>query len=830
MKFWMKMLWLCLLLLPIVGCRGCKQDQPKTNETAEEAEKRKKKQRLVVDELRALPFTRDIPSNFVKPGHWYQANHKLKANLNDESLTVTLSILNREKKSVPFALNQVPVEFNRNLSLAMTQEKNIQLKMFVPEVGVTGTDNMDSQQAPASIDALYSQRGIGTPVFEATYPSKLLAGYQYNLVSISRDPSRFLFWRGLDCIVWQSKQKMADERISPHRVVDLKEDEVAVQFPNQLYAMTSISHLVVNDASLSILSPDQQQAVQDWLHFGGTIILNGPEALAGIEASFIKEICPLDKTQSVEMSQADINLLNEGWSIKQALGDRILFGPTKPISRLTGELSDESRWVAFTGNDGVERTLEGLVAERLVGQGRVVMTTFPMNDLAFLKWPSYSSFIHNVILRKPHRDTTTGNEADTRFAGEMEGSELNPLHSTRLRIWARDLDGTTIRNDIDRKESQKTGNDLTLFKSTKKSSLGAWNSDSVIVNNARTALQESSGITVPKINTIVKLLLGYLLVLVPINWLVFRLMGRVELAWAAAPLIAIVGAFVVARSVQLDVGFSRSQTSYGFLECHAEYPRGLLSNYTALYTSLSTNYRAVYGSKDSGVVLGLPSASTGGAGRKTRSTLSKIDYWYADESGDGMQSTPVLSNTTGLFQSEEMVDIGGAIHARFSSDLGTAKIKSDSQVTLHDMGIIGLGLDGRFKTGWIGDLQPGGSINVNLEGIEKGEVWRNEWEAVAFLSKPNLIRDDIVWTERELGSELYLGPMLEQVARSYPLGVGEFIALGWTDQSLAKLEISPVAKQRKERTVVLLHLRSADLGSVRPDLRIFQKIVDEFGN
>ena len=53
---------------------------------------------------------------------------------------VVRSVVNREKQRLPFATNQATVEFNRNLSLAVGQEKNVQLKFFQPEVVVTGED------------------------------------------------------------------------------------------------------------------------------------------------------------------------------------------------------------------------------------------------------------------------------------------------------------------------------------------------------------------------------------------------------------------------------------------------------------------------------------------------------------------------------------------------------------------------------------------------------------------------------------------------------------------------------------------------------------------
>lgn len=838
--FWNIML-ACVFLLSFSGCRGCRQSQPTTT-TTKETDK-KKLQRLTISDVRAMPFLTEaaetnVNPNFVKPGHWYMANSNIKANFDDESLDVALSIENREGKLANFSPLQPPVEFKRSFTLSKGQEKNIKMRFLQPEVGTTGEEDFENS-FPSFISTTFTQRSLGTPITERRSPNRTLLGYQYQLVNISRDTSRYTFWRKLDCIIWPSRLRFSNERITPHIVVDLKEDEIPNQFPDRMYAMTTISHLVINDASLATLSPDQQKAIEDWLYFGGTIVVNGPDAIAGIETSFLKGLVPLERTSSSEFTADDIDRLNRGWTIPQALGPTIPM-QQRAIPKLSGSLSKGSQWVQCTSPNQGENGLNGFVAERLIGQGRIVMTCFPMTDSAFLSWPSYSSLIHNVILRKPNRTVVTGNEADTRYAGSMESTEMNPIHSTRLRLWSRDLDSTMarIQNPVTNKtgtrgsgtsQSSRLSNEspstASNFRPTKRTSLGAWNPQSMIMTNARTALQESSGITVPKLNTIVKLLIGYLIVLVPLNWLLFRLIGRLEWAWVAAPIVAAIGAIVVARGVQLDVGFSRSQTTVGFLECHAGYPRGVLSKYMALYSSLSTNYRAMF-EQDQGVVL--PMTATASTNRRRPlSNVSKIEYNYGGDAGSGLRSVQVMSNTTGLIQSEEVIENSGPMTAVLEADQSTCNFENESGHTLRDVGIIGMAKDGSWLSGWIGDLSNGQSTSCKLQPCSSDSLWRKEWDITPTLAAPNFLRvDDTYWTDQNLGEELYLGPMLDLVVKNYPFGRGEFIALGWCDESLGTLKITPQAKQSKERTVVMVHLSSASMPPATPDIRIFPKQSD----
>ena len=112
------------------------------------------------------------------------------------------------------------------------------------------------------------------------------------------------------------------------------------------------------------------------------------------------------------------------------------------------------------------------------------------------------------------------------------------------------------------------------------------------------SLREAAGVEVPDAGFVVLCLAAYLVALVPLNWLVFRTIGRVEWAWIAAPIIAIIGTWVIVQRARLDIGFVRSQTEIGILEQQPDHPRAHLSRYTALYTSLSTTYDFEFGEHD----------------------------------------------------------------------------------------------------------------------------------------------------------------------------------------------------------------------------------------
>ena len=859
-------LWLSLLLLPILGCRGC--DSQRANPTDSQGEKGKnQKQRLVADELRTLPYSAEIVGNSIKPGHWYQTRHKLKANFGDEALVASIFEIDRDENPISPWTQGIPMQFERNLSLAKGQEKTIELKVLQPE-DIRPMDPSGTTNPNVSIFTRYALRSIGSPLLEESFLLKPMSPYQYDMLVLSREVSPFTFWRGLDCIVWPLYEQDGKFRVTPHRIIDISEEELSNSFPNQLATMTSISHVVLNDASISRLNEEQQTAFRDWIHFGGTLIINGPEALASVEGSFLRSLAPLEQTSPGAFSDDMIDLLNNSWSLRFAKGERIPFASevlrskAMQIPLLQGTLaSAQTDQANSEGNAAREARwvpeLEGLVAERLVGQGRIVMTAYPMNNAMFVNWPSYSAMIHNGILRKPARTASLGLEPRVEYVGPYEGSEMNPSHNTRLRIWARDLDDSTMRN---RGEVLSTSAKSELESKTKpkQTSYGAWNSRSRIVENATDTLRASSGINVPLVNSVIKWLAAYLLVLVPLNWIVFRLLGKLEYAWAAAPIIAVAGVFFIARGVRLDVGFTRSHTAIEFLELHNNYPRGVLSSYHALYTSLTTNYRVVLpdgslvsndqstaedaidslrGTKANGVITPMPSHVQ----RSVSDRGKLLEYRIADERGNGLQAFPVLSNTTGLVQSEEMIQLPGTIQCVPSESISQAELNSDSNkytwsvtntsdVPLNDLAVLGIDDQGQFRIGSVDLVESQSTVEVVTEVEPENIRWLKKWGVQADQNSDGQQENQLGKRRNKkvqpepsvpVNEELPLGGFLRDICERYPLGPNEWIAVGWTDKKLTNLQITPQTLQSSSRTIVLLHIRPPELQPVAHDQRLY---------
>jgi hypothetical protein len=203
-------------------------------------------------------------------------------------------------------------------------------------------------------------------------------------------------------------------------------------------------------------------------------------------------------------------------------------------------------------------------------------------------------------------------------------------------------------------------------------------------------------------------------------------------------------------------------------------------------------------------------------------SVDGYDYSFASDDGVGLIKTPVLSNTTGLIYAEEMCDLGGSFEVNLDNANNKLTINNLSAIGLRDVGVIGVGDDDRLVRCWVGDLEPDQQTDCELKRYRSNDKWHDRWQQNPTLARPDLTLDDGTdWTSSKLQNELYLGKMLEVITDQYPLTRGEFIAVGWTEENLSKLTISPQTNQNKHRTLILIQLKTANLEPVKPDEIIF---------
>lgn len=911
---------LAISFLMTAGCGGCfrsaekddkaKNKKPKDNFEAqtpvilpgyypmdpEEREKLEKEAKE--DEQKRKQLNNMDPAfrnNRIKRGHWASVDFLAIANNFDADGSFETFAFRASKPQLVEGADYF-VATKRPFTLTKGEWKKLETSVFVPRA--------ERESNTTSIRYRLGNGG-SLSMIERAEPINVMDAYQHHVVVLSNRFDRYGYLKFLDCIKLPGGSVTSNEAPQFYSIIPkLKGDPVPL--PSNSMNWTTIAYIIWDDLDPNELSIEQQNAMLDWLHFGGQIIFSGPDCLDMMQSSFLADWLPAKFEQTAALASDDIKELNTHWAVpeKKTGGARTLQLPAgQPLSVI--------RFRPHVDAQFIENASE-VAVERRIGRGRVVATAFSLVNRQITSWRSFASFFHNALMRKPYREFSETSYGDVSFRYDNDGATVfDPLTNSTLRYISRDLgssEATATESPRVRKKrsedaqiiqsrSLRSGNyddsqtvDAFLlpssetsrnkddhfhyggFDSTEQSGVAGWNDQSGIARAARKTLKRAARITPPDSDFVLRMLGLYLLILVPINWIIFRVIGKVEWAWIAAPIISIVGAVAVVRYASLDIGFVRSVTHVGVLELHGDYPRGHLTEYSALYTSLSTRYRIEL-DNNSGQAIPLANRDTGLYSRGesfqkvtlNRSAFSELDNFL------------VRSNSTGLLHTELMLDVGGTFSLQTGTDEESKWVVANGTFcNLEDCGIIRRIGKNDYEVAWIGEFKAGTqSPELRFARVKDGsegliETWQKSsqmsgtfdlasrvWDEIGkhpdetvlpdadnALAKSELLADrwsriegplrkrmqdtgtmsvsrellsEILFelsSENELGVSEILGTLL----RNLQLGKDEVRLIAQTKQKPDQTKFVPEATQIRQNLLVVAHLKHCRLPHCRRDV------------
>ena len=810
------------LLLAIVavavsvpGCKGCScRRTPNQVQTQEELEKELEKRREAFREeqkkvpLRELryaslphgpmgPFPalgEDVQKNcVVKPGHWAATTVSAVANNYDIVGDLELAAgIDTPLPGMPFSLDT-----QRSVAFPKGQAKTLDTKFYLPE------DRTVSIQA--SIDARRhsgATHTLGPGVKRMPY-------YQFHFVVLARYPELYGYLRSLDAVRSPAHDDYRLSLIAPGRRTPL---------PSQSLFWTSTAYVLWDDADPEALSLDQQVALLDWIHWGGQLIVSGPETLDTLRDSFLSDYLPATGEGTRQLSKADFHEINQYWT----LPIRGLPGPPlTPISPWSGvklKKHPDAQFVPKTGE---------LVVERRVGRGRVVVSAFKLAGRELTSWPGWDGFLNGCLMRRPAREftgTTSGAELSDYSVFWKDLRSRSSHYSTdqlsQLRYFSRDTGRRPVEVTVDAptlqdEEEGQSPYGVTLGDDSygvvvPVMNFAAWNDFNGVADAARAALGDAAGIEVPDRSFVVWIVAGYLIVLVPLNWLVFKVLGRVEWAWVAAPIIAVACAIVVIRQAQLDIGFVRSESEIAIVEVQGDYPRGHVTRYTTFYTSLGTGYDFEFDELNTQI---LPFPTTGNpedTGLKMGESPQRVSYRYGSQVQ--LEGLRVRSSSAQMTHCEQMLELGGPIQW-LEPNPGMHRVVNRTGYQLRDAGVVRKTDDGRIVTAWLGTLDP----------EEAGDVagrWQPADDGVATAGLWSERRNRVTQTGVGVGSgTLTLHPLIPLAETTEQMLPGDVRLVAWTDEPLPGMNVRPVAPQKRRVTLIVANLRYGFGDSPQPDER-----------
>lgn len=814
--------------------------------TREELEKKKREREksLVISALVSLPADNDAKLLRVKPGHWVETQQAFKSNREDLQV-VAVNSVKRGNDSAKIPGTDFVNDYTRRTSLPKGQSKNVDLKCFVPFSAQSDSDSMVMTSNRLTFSTELLSWPLLTPILQAPSlkPAAELRQHEYQMIALGPRALSYDYLTVLDTVYWQGEALLSDERTRSYYVTLVKPDNNKYAMPRSMLTMTSIACIVWDDVSPDDLSVDQQNALIDWIHWGGQLIVSGPSSWARLQNSFLEPYLPVLTADSRSLTTEDFAELSATWmteDINKLNPETPLEIVGKPVGGSDMTLSSRANWLPGTGE---------LVAEVQHGRGRVVFTGFPLSEPRIFRWNFFSSFVSTGLLRRHPRMVRPSPEERLLaqfWARPFSQAQRDARMHTNVRILTRDL---PLRSSVAEQISADNadlvggssfesvlGNQLNTPSPKPINPVGgagmnspvssveamqwggsgaAWNDYSGISFVALEALRAAAGIELPSRQTIIYLLAGYLFCLVPLNWAVFKLIGKLEYAWIAAPIMAIIGVTVVTRVARLDIGFARRTTEISVLELQGGHDRGHLTQYLALYTSLSTNYTADFPENDS---VALPLGNIDRESRRAKAETRNLRTNYGRSEGVTLEPLTVYSNSTEMVHAEQIVGLTGGLRLgnRNEDGSGPEVLKNETELNLSSTLLLRRTAEDTIESCWLGDLASGQAANISFVPATQENLYGNwQEDPITQAEKPEAAPGESSDTDA-----LWIGGVLTELVRKTPLMPGQTRLFAYTNDRTSQLSLSPGEDQFDGRCLVVAHLTPQILGDVVPDLNI----------
>ncbi len=739
---------------------------------------------------------------FMKPYQWSTVYLDVRANYQDYEGNLQF---------FPVALPGMPQEviYAREARLVKEQRSRLGMQTMLPRFPKDKELSLELLQ-PGAIrsDELW-------PV-----PVRLLPPHQMLVVVLSKESAnQFATWNRLPSCVPAGADRedpMVLDLQRYYRIVLPEEAEKAFLSPHPL-TWTSISHIIWDGLPPDSLAVSYQQAMLDWLHWGGQLVLIGGAGptYSIFRESFLGVYLPADPTgENALLGETELKPLAEAYppSASQPLPlEQDPMNPRaapEPVPFVAGAYKrfvpiqpPKGRPIFVTGlrpHPGATTIPLGegsphlLAIEARVGRGRITMLTINPTDPSLVAWPGLDTLIRRVVLRRPEEAASAGVPPG---AGQLEGPDLS-WYRIASRDAGAEADALRIRANLAARQvpmpnnrygppsvSAQPANQGLSTSPAEETALGRigvaeWRDTAALPRLCRDTLEKASGITVPSSQFVLKVILAYILALVPLNWLICRLvLKRREWAWIVVPLLALGFAIGVERVAAYDLGYDSACDEIDLLEVQGDYARAHLSRFAALYTTGRAKYSIAYPNEPTALALPYNNERTIGGEDVTTAVWQSFPV-------PALQNFSVQPRSLAMFRGEQMLGLSGPIV--LEEDQARRTIVNRSDLELRDAVLVDFrGGAQRLET-YLGTIAAGASVELGKqkEGPAPEQV------------------------EGRDGPDP--GPLLAELRRrreDRPEDSGELRLVAWTPRPIGGQTFEPALDRHRGTTAVLVHLR-----------------------
>lgn len=711
---------------------------------------------------------------FVKPNQWVTMAVEMRANHADYAGSL---------RTAPVQLLDMPhrIRYERDATLIGGQDSRLGVQAMFP--------TLPKERNELDLELIRSEAIRGDGVTQAIL--QRLLPHQMLVPVLGIDSADYMNWGRLQAILPASvdRDPASADRYRYYRLLASQDPERPLPLSSHPLTWTSISHLIWDGQDPEAIDVGQQQAMLDWLHWGGQLIVVGGAgpSLAPLQDSFLEPVLPATSSgRNISLEGDDFATISQAflapyWPIEGETGyirryidqiNPIRTTPDRPIF-LSG-LNPKPGAETISLGDESETTLG---VEWRVGRGRVLMLALKPTDAALQNWPGLDTWVRRVMFRRP---------AEPR--GGRSFSMLPATHVSWLRYVARDLGAPETLGSTADESTQIPGEVVPPA-----APLASWLDSASLPVEARRALEDASGITIPGSNFVLRVILAYIVALVPLNWLICTyLVRRREWAWVATPILALGFAVAVERAAAYDLGFDTACDEIDLVEIQGGYARAHVSRFAALYSTGRVSYDIAYPDEPSALALPM---SLGGDRYQRGEDLAQ-STWSAYPVPT-LGSFPVQPRSVSMFRAEQMDNLPGGIS--LIDQMGERSIVNQTGLELRDAEVLDVASRTRYRLGTIG---PDATVSLD-ESLREAIPRRSDRSEAARSTgaASDAAAGALDWIE----VDPFLA-MLREYDFGRPEDRGEWRLVAWTPDPHPGQELTPAVDRHRGFRLVVAHL------------------------
>ncbi len=769
-------------------------------------EMKKERQRAPIEFFRSQVLPNDVLP-YIKANHWSMVGLEMRANHEDYAGSI-------QSRPVMLAGQPHEIVFRRDVLLKKAARSRVTLPILLPGV-------------PKEIGFQLIRPDAIRQDEEWLASLRVLEPHQQMVIVLSKNANdhynRWSQYRAVLPSAARRDDPIQLEKLRYYRMVLPLEPDKPMLSSHPL-TWSPISHVIWDGMAPELIGVAQQQAMVDWLHWGGQLVIVGGAgpAFAPLRESFLGPYLPAEPSgENVSRTGAELKPLSDAYpptaatfdaddpqasnipfrEVWRAIGKRyrppapILTAPKKPIYVAALRPKPGASTIPLGGPGDPP-----LGVEWRVGRGRVLMLAVSLSDPDLSGWAGFDTMVRRVVLRRPEERMVEDFGHNPSGAGGFHPPRFEPLVGTELtqvRYLARDL-GAPTRRALD-EDNLPTTQGYTVNGAPADSPyaipVGEWLDSAALPDLGRDKLEKASGIEIPGRMFVLKVILAYIFALIPLNWAICRyLLRRRELAWIVVPTLSLAFAIGVERAAAYDVGYDSSCDEVDLIETQGDYPRGHVSRFASLYSTGRVKFSISYPNDPTALALPLATGRTVRGEDVTQSS-------FQTQPVPALTGFQVQPRSLGLFRAEQMANLPGTVTITPAGQ-GPRTVENGSGLDLNDAWVVEVGAPSPPPT--TSDPDPG----YKLKAVALGPIAAGAKVPLGAIAE----------VEPRVGpgaGQLEPGPFLDLLLRnsvaSGPEEVGELRLIAWSGKPLPGQVIEPAVDRHRGFTLMVAHLEPAPL-------------------